>query len=121
MAGSSGKNFLLEKGEKIGLGVAAGLGVLLIALGLMSLGDRQDADVFAKEVDGKAVSLNKKMSSKEGTIPAVPNGLLKSAEIAPVPLVATGRSYYDPTIPPDGLRITPIVLSVVEGQVEWPS
>ena len=41
---SSGKNFLLEKGEKIGLGVAAGLGVLLIALGLMSLGDRQDAD-----------------------------------------------------------------------------
>jgi hypothetical protein len=115
---SAGKNFLLEKGEKIGLGIAAGLGVLFIALGLMSLGDRQDASVFANEVDGKATGLNNKMASKDAKIDEVPKGLVMAADKAPVPLLPTSRQYYDPTIPPDGLRITPIVLSVVEGQAD---
>jgi hypothetical protein len=121
-ASSGGKNFLLDKGEKVGLGVAAVLGVLLIAIGLMSLGGAQSPEDFVKGVDGKAVGLTNKMAAKgEATIDVVPKQIVEQVDNAPLALNETNRTnrpYYDPTVPPDGLRITPIVLSVIDGQAD---
>lgn len=116
---AGGKNLLIEKGEKIGLGVAAGFGVLLIALGLMDLaGGAQDPATFAKEVDGKASQLNTAMASPNAKIDPLDGKITEPASNAPVALSPTQRDYYDPTAPPDSRRITPIVLSVTEGQVD---
>ncbi len=120
MANSAGaKNFLIEKGEKIGLGVAAVFAVLLVALGLMDLaGGAQDPAAFAKEVDGKAGQLTTAMASPTAAIPVLDGKITEKVTLAPIPLLATTKDYYDPTAPPDSRRITPLVLSVTEGQVE---
>jgi hypothetical protein len=119
MAKTGGGNFLLEKGEKVGLGIGAGLGVLFIALGLMALaGGGTDPDVFAKGLDNKASQLKSTMDKKDAIIPPANTDVEKPVETTPLPVAPTRLTYFDPTAPPDGRRITPIVLRTFEGQVD---
>lgn len=115
----SGNNFLLEKGEKVGLAIGAGIGVLLLALGVMELGgSTQDPEAFAKGLENKGNQLTTKMNSKDATIEPPPKELSKPVDTTPLAVRPTSQQYYDPTTPPDGRRITPIVLSVTEGQAD---
>lgn len=120
MAISTGKNNLLvEKGEKIGLGVAAVLGIGLLALGLMSALDRpQDPEAFAKGLEAKAGNLNTTMNGPPGTIDPVAPSIEKPVDSKPIPTVPSQRPYYDPTQPPDPRRLTPIILTLAEGQAD---
>jgi hypothetical protein len=93
--------------------------VLLFVAGLMTMVDRpQDPEDFAKKVDGKAQQLNTQMADKNAKIPDVNRDLETKGSNNPLPLVTTQFLYFDATTVPDGLRITPIVMSVVEGQVD---
>jgi hypothetical protein len=120
MAATTGKdNFLLEKGEKLGLGIGAGVGVLLLALGLMELGGaEQSPEEYAKALESKANQLNQEMAKKDATIPAPPEEVLKLAKGDPLAAAPSRIPLYDPTTPPDGRRIAPIVLTMREGQVD---
>ncbi len=123
MPKSTGGNFLLEKGEKLGLGLGAVVGVLLIALGVMSLtGGSQDPAAFAKSLEDKAGQLKSKMDSKnpkDSEIPPLEGPIDKPIENKPVELVSNIKApLFDPTEPPDGRRITPIVLTMAEGQAD---
>jgi hypothetical protein len=119
MAKTASQGFLVEKGEKVGLGVAAGFGVLLLALGIMALvGRDQDPEVFAKTVDSKATSLQSAMNAPTAVIEEVPPGMTKKVVTDQLQATAAGSPYFDPTTPPDWRRITPVVLPVVEGQAD---
>lgn len=118
MAKTSAKSMLVDNGEKIGLGVAAAVGVLLVAFGLMSIvgGDTNPTE-FATSVKGKADQLNSTMAGP-GKIDPMKGDLKEKADATQVALVPSRTELFDPTQPPDSRRITPVVLSVVEGQVD---
>jgi hypothetical protein len=121
MAKGSGGNFLLEKGEKVGLGIGAGVGVLLLGLGLMELGGgATDPEAFAKQLDNKGAELKRKMDSKEATIDDLGGLIVQPVSSAALVIDSNAGKvpFFDATAPPDGRRITPIVLSVTEGQAD---
>src|SRR5262245_5345362 len=114
MAKAGGKDFLLEKGEKIGLGIAAGLGLLLLVLGFMSLADRpQDPEAYKKALESKQSQIQSALNSPDAKIEAVPEDLAKSATAKAVALGPNSAPYFDATTPPDGKRASPIILSLV--------
>jgi hypothetical protein len=120
MAITTGKgNLLVDKGEKIGLGVAAVVGVGLLALGLMSALNRpQDPAEFSKDLDAKAKQLTAKMNGAPDPIDPVPDTVGQPYKFDPLAVARDRSEYYDPTVPPDPRRITPVILSVVEGQAD---
>src|SRR5438270_8599965 len=116
---AGGSNLLVDKGEKIGLGIGAVVGILLLALGLMAAVDRpQDPKEFSKAVEQKASALTSQMNSPTAEIPAASSDLDKPAVVAPLAVHASDRSYFDPTPVPDPRRISPVVLRVIEGQTD---
>lgn len=120
MAKGDGGNFLLEKGEKLGLGIGAGVGVLLVALGIMSIaGGSQDPEKFANDVEAKAKNIKAKMDSKDAKIDELKADIQNRVDTNPLALVATRENYFDPTQPPDGRRISPIVLTMAEGTADF--
>src|SRR5207248_8403385 len=62
--------------------------------------------------------LKSTMDSKNITIPPASSDLDKSVDVKPLSVPPTQYTYFDPTAPPDGRRITPIVLRMAEGQVD---
>jgi hypothetical protein len=121
MAISTGKgNILVDKGEKIGLGVGAVLGVGLLALGLMAAVDRkQDPAAFQTALKSKADQLTTQMNAQNGvSIDDVSQTLKEKASSELVAVIPDKHPYYDPTSPPDNRRITPTVLPVVEGDAQ---
>src|SRR5687767_6294525 len=113
------KDLFLEKGEKIGLGVAAVLGVLFLAFGAMAMFSRpQDPDAFSKALDSKAQALQSKMGSPTAEIPPVPDEIKKAPHTGPLALQIANKPYYDPTPIPDSRRIAPNVLTVVEATAD---
>jgi hypothetical protein len=116
---TGGGNLLVDKGEKIGLGVAAVVGVALLAFGLMSaLNPPQNPADYVKAMETKAGQLTSTMNSSEATIPDVGGVMKEQAITAKIPLEPDNRPFYDPTQPPDSRRITPVILSLVEGQAD---
>jgi len=66
MAKTASQGFLMEKGEKIGLGVGAVVGVLLLALGVMAIFSRQqDPEAFAKSLETKSTQLKRDMDKQD--------------------------------------------------------
>lgn len=119
MAKAGGKDFLIEKGEKLGLGIAAGLGLLLLALGIMGLGNRpQDPDRYQRELKTKADALTATMNQPTADILPVSADLARPATAEPVKFAANVAAYFDATTPPDGRRTAPLVLSLTEGQAD---
>ena len=117
MAKAGGKDFLLEKGEKIGLGIAAGLGLLLLALGFMSLANRpQDPEAYKKALESKSTLIQSALNSNEANIEKVPEDLARSATARAVALGPNPAPYFDTHSPPDGKRAAPNILSLVEGR-----
>src|SRR5687768_3298496 len=105
---TGGGNLLVDKGEKIGLGIAAVIGVGLLALGLMSAVDRpQDPDEFAGALEKKASALNSQMNAPTATIEDVPEAMKKPAVATAIPVTPNPHAVFDPTTPPDPRRITP--------------
>jgi hypothetical protein len=116
---AGGSNLLVDKGEKIGLGIGAVVGVLLLVLGLMSAFDRpQDPKSFSQAVDQKASQLTSQMNAPNAEIEPTSSDLDKPANRKPEPVVANLSNYFDPTPVPDPRRISPVVLRVKEGQVD---
>lgn len=100
MAKSSGvQDFLIEKGEKVGLGIAGGIGGLLLILGVMSIfGREQNPEEFAKQIDTKASSLTSQINSPNGaTIEAVSPELIKPVTNNQVALQPLSQVLFDPT------------------------
>ena len=119
MAKTASQGFLVEKGEKLGLGIAAGIGVLFLAFGIMAIAGRtQDPEAFAKSLDNKATQLNSDMAKPIAEIAPVNEDLKKEHKKNPVQAVASTVPLFDPTQPPDGRRIAPVILPVVEGQLD---
>src|SRR5262249_17133075 len=121
MAKSGGgvNQLLLEKGEKIGLGIAAGAGALFLALGIMSVTNRpQDPETFAKAMDQKGADLTRIMAGKEAAIDPVKKELEEPANKTPVVPVAVANPWFDPTPQPDWRRTAPVVLGATEGQAD---
>jgi hypothetical protein len=119
MAKTASQGFLMEKGEKIGLGVGAVIGVLLLALGVMAIFNRQqDPEAFAKSLETKASTLKKDMDAPTAVIEPIHKDIAEPQSTNPIQGYVNANPLFDPTIPPDGRRITPIVLSTVEGQAD---
>ncbi|HEX3152125.1 MAG TPA: hypothetical protein VHR66_28895 [Gemmataceae bacterium] len=115
---AGGTNIFVEKGEKIGLGVAAVVGVALLALGLMAAMDRpQDPVAFSKAVDDKGKSLTNQMNANDAK-PIPPGEIDKVPETGRIATRPVDRNFFDPTSPPDSRRITPVVLAPNEGQAD---
>jgi hypothetical protein len=116
---AGGTNLFVDKGEKIGLGVAAVVGVGLLALGLMAALDRpQDPQAFSKAVEGKATSLTAEMNKTDVVIDKGKSDIDKAPDTGRVASVPNTRNWFDPTSPPDARRITPVVLAPFEGQAD---
>src|SRR5262245_10671847 len=119
MAKSGGKDLLMEKGEKIGLGIATVLGVLFLGFGVMAMFNRpQNPDDFSKAVDGKAASLTTAMNGQATQIDPVPAPLARPIVLNQVVVEPGKNELFDPTQPPDSRRISPTVLPVVEAQAD---
>src|SRR5262249_31913195 len=121
MAKSGGgvNQLLLEKGEKIGLGIAAGAGALFLALGIISVTNRpQDPEAFAKPLDAKGADLTRVMAGKEAQIDPIKPDLERPASKDPVVAAAAGHTLFDPTPQPDWRRTAPIVSGPTEGQAD---
>jgi hypothetical protein len=120
MAITTGKgNLLVDKGEKIGLGVAAVVGVLLLGLGLKGAFDRpQPPDEFAKGLETKAGQLTSTMNGPPGDIAPVPKSVGERVDATAIAAVQDRSNFYDPTQPPDTRRTSPVILSLVEGQAD---
>ena len=116
---TGGDNFLVDKGEKIGLGVAAVIGVGLLALGLMSALNRpQDPEDFSKALEAKAGQLNSAMNNPVADIPPLVGPINDKAVATPLSVDPNGTTYYDPTAMPDPRRVTPVILAMAEGQAD---
>ncbi|WP_052639856.1 hypothetical protein [Zavarzinella formosa] len=121
MAKSSGvQDFLIEKGEKVGLGIAGGIGGLLLILGVMSIfGREQNPEEFAKQIDTKASSLTSQINSPNGAaIEPVSPELIKPVTNNQVALQPLSQVLFDPNAPPDGRRLAPVVLRIAEGDAK---
>src|SRR5438105_731258 len=116
---TGGGNLLADKGEKIGLGIAAVIGVGLLALGLMAAVNRpQDPVAFSKGLENKASQLQQTMNTGPATIEDVSAPLLKEVKADAIPVVPDSRPFYDPTQPPDSRRISPVILTLAQGQAD---
>src|SRR6478672_1890408 len=105
MAKTASQGFFVEKGEKLGLGIAAGIGVLFLIFGIMAIGGRsQDPEAYAKAVDTKAAQLNNDMASNKASIPDISEPIKKPQSKTPVPSDPTKVALFDPTTLPDGRR-----------------
>src|SRR5262245_53653543 len=121
MAKSGGgvNQLLLEKGEKIGLGIAAGVGALFLALGIMSVTNRpQDPEAFSKALDAKGADLTRIMAGKDAKIEDIKDDLTKPQSKIPVVAVAPAYGLFDPTPQPDWRRTVPVVRGPTEGQAD---
>ena len=121
MAKASGvQDLLIEKGEKIGLGIAGGVGGLMLVLGVASMfGRSQNPEEFAKQIDSKAAGLTSQINSPNGaTIDPVSPDLVKPVTNNLVALQPLSSVLFDPNAPPDGRRLAPVVLRIVEGQAD---
>src|SRR4051794_40971522 len=115
--GTGGKDLLLEKGEKIGLGIAVVLGVLFLAFGIMTMFNRpQDPEEFSKKLDTKAGELSRQMNGQSPPIEDIKE-ILKNPVPTEVVRLEPGRNdFFDPTSPPDSRRIAPTILPVAEAE-----
>jgi hypothetical protein len=122
MAKSDGgiQKLLLDKGEKLGLGIAGVVGLLLLVLGVMQIiGRDQNPEVFANEVKQKGSSIQSQMASGNATIPEIDEALNQKISTAQVALNPTHSYLYDPNTRPDGKRIAPMVERLIEGQADF--
>lgn len=116
--GGGAQKLLLEKGEKIGLGIAVTLGGLLLIVGVMEIFNREDPETFAKAVETKEASLRSAMAGPAQPIDPLTGPIVSAVSNQPLAVATTNKPLFDPYAPPDGRRIAPIVERLVEGQVD---
>jgi hypothetical protein len=116
MAKPDFKKLMVEKGEKIGLGIAGGLMLLLMVIGVMNVADvpESGADEFPKKIDAKTTAIKSSING-EGVAPKkVPleQGAYPFNEVARAP--EPPRQFFNPVAPPDDRRTNPQVLGMSE-------
>jgi len=121
MAKMNFKDLLLEKGEKLGIYVAAGLMVLLIVFAAYSAIDADPPDATVKKFTDGAQKIDQAIKNPNPEIPVLPKWVQEKYKVE----LVDGRAYptpyplFDPIQQPDNKRQNPRVLPVAEFQVDF--
>jgi len=78
------KQFMLQKGERVGLGGAAGIMVLLVAAGGYATFKSEDPNKVAKEIENKRNAVDNNLHSREASTPAELSEELRQAVLVPI-------------------------------------
>ena len=112
---------LIEKGEKVGLYVCAGLMLLIVALGVYAATDVHDSSGTISEWKQSVQRIDSAIAAPKHAdeLPLELRGDPKQLDsIAAASARRSGTPYFSPTAAPDSKRQNPIVLAPVEGQVD---
>ncbi len=122
MAKFNFQKFLLEKGEKVALGLAAGGLGLLGVWGVMNLVSAQSPDDIAKKFSSAKQSLETKMRNDSSTAPDLPAIFAdpKALDVKPIGFDKFQVQHYlfEPVDRPSRARDNPKVLGIVEAQLD---
>ncbi len=122
MASSGGfKGFLLEKGEKVGVLVAASVGALLAVWGLLNwlgMEESKSSEALAKGMISSADQVKGKLNEKVAPLPDPTGAIAQALTPAMVAKADPLPSLFDPHKPPDNRRINPEIVKISEGQID---
>ncbi len=116
MAKVNFKDILLQKGEKIALGIGAGLLGLLAILGVMELAGAPSPDGTAKEFSNHAGRIQNQIGQPGQDAPPLPLEFTKPVNMEPLDpdQFALAGSPFEPVAMPDLLHENPRVLNIVD-------
>jgi hypothetical protein len=116
----AGDGFLMEKGEKLLIGIGAGGLLLLFAVGVMSLASARSPSEIVKSLKQKESSVRSTINSEGEGAPPLPEWVTKSADFKAIPNdhFALSGPTFEPIHQPDLLRENPRVLGVVAWQID---
>ncbi len=116
---SGAKDFLIEKGERVGLGAAGVAGGALLVMGVLSIFSRdQNPAEFAKQIDTKAQSVVAQINAPATKIEDIQGKLTEEVKNTQVTLQPLTQQIFDPNPQPDGKRAAPTVLRIMEGSAD---
>jgi hypothetical protein len=120
MAKPAIKDILLQKGEKIAIGIGLGLLGLLLLLGLIDVVSAESPDKKAKEFETKAAQIKREVDSPGGDAePLAPwVTAVKNTSSIPAEEFAASGTIFEPVHQPDFLRENPPVLGILDYQID---
>lgn len=116
----AGGGFLMEKGEKVLIGVGAAGLLILCAVGVMSFASARSPTEIVKSLKQKESSVRATINSAGEGAPPLPEWVTKSADFKSIPTdqFALSGPTFEPIHQPDLLRENPRVLGVVAWQID---
>jgi hypothetical protein len=116
------QQFLLAKGEKVALGLAAGGLSLLGAWGVMNLFSAKSPNDIVKKFGNAKQSIESKIRNESSVAPDLPVAYADpmALDVKPIGLDAFPVEYYlfEPVDRPNRARENPKVLGIVEAQLD---
>lgn len=115
------KQLLIEKGERVGLGVAAALLVLFLAMGTLSAFSSQSPDKITKEIATNISSLQSKQNNGTADVPPIDDDVMKPADVRLVSRdeVKTPFPLFDPNANVVERRTNPKILAPTSGKIDF--
>lgn len=116
----SKSNFLLEKGEKLILGVGVAGFLLFAAWGVMSLTAAEDPGSTISKFKSNAQRVQTAVGSETGSADPLPEWVVRQADFPTVPVnqFALLGPPFEPIHQPDMLRENPQVLGIYDAQID---
>src|SRR5262245_42434011 len=114
------QKFMVERGEKVGIGVAAALMALLLFLGIKSALASPSSSRTSEEMTKQAADIKRRVASPEGTAPALPEWVLKPSkvEVVAAERYHTPNDLFDPIGLASAKRGQPRIVGPAEFQVD---
>jgi hypothetical protein len=115
------KQLLIEKGERVGLGVAAALLVLFLAMGTLSAFSSQSPDKITKEIANNISSLQQKQNNGTADVPPIDDEVMKPADVRLVSRddAKMPNLLFDPNANVVERRTKPKVLPPTSGKIDF--
>jgi hypothetical protein len=113
------KQVLIEKGEKLGLGIAGGVALLLVGLGAMTYMDSAfDPEKKKEELSRKTAEIQRKIADPNAKPDPLDASYSEKFEFDKVQALGLKAFFFDPFAQPDNKRYNPTVVKVKSIQAD---
>ena len=121
MAKPNIQDILLQKGDKIALGVGAALVGGLTLWGVANFATADSPTALVKQFDGKATTLKSQVAAEGTDAAELPAWVMKGADKVPIDAAqfALAGTPFEPIDKPDTLRSNPKVLWIDNAQIDF--
>src|SRR5438067_2057563 len=115
------KQLLIEKGERVGLGIAAALLVMFLAMGTLSAFSSQSPEKITKEIASNISNLQSKQNNGPVEVDPIPPIVTEPVDVRVVSReeVKTPFPFFDPNANVVERRTNPKILAPTSGRIDF--